>query len=481
MRIKNIKLASFKGIDAEVSIPLAPITLLFGANSSGKSTILQALMYLYEVVRKNNLDPVTSTKQENGCAFNGFKSLVHGKDLKRVIVIEVEIDVSSVVFDSYLSASDEFMIAERLPDIMLNEASVQTASLRFEIAHDENEGVYIKRYTSIIDGEPFSSISKKPSSPKVKFFPLFKDRDDLDEIYGDADLKDSLLDALNGGGDPVFLDGMVSALPSPDKKLQIADLEWHPNADDSQDSIAHKLYTEVILSQLTVGPIKILADILAGLVHIGPVRKVPCRGYAPSKIPVDWYGGMASWDRFAFAPYYLREKVNESFADKGFQSRYEFFTDGRYKNVLVKDLDLETVHEPSELGIGVSQVFPFVVAVADSEMRFVSVEQPELHIHPKWQLILGDLLTLAIRENPGRLFLIETHSEHLMLRLLGRVREGMERGREAKMAVSSEDISVVCVYRHEGKPYYQRQRITPDGDFELDWPEGFFEERYREI
>ena len=53
MRIKNIKLASFKGIDAEVSIPLAPITLLFGANSSGKSTILQALMYLYEVVRKN--------------------------------------------------------------------------------------------------------------------------------------------------------------------------------------------------------------------------------------------------------------------------------------------------------------------------------------------------------------------------------------------------------------------------------------------
>ena len=126
-------------------------------------------------------------------------------------------------------------------------------------------------------------------------------------------------------------------------------------------------------------------------------------------------------------------------------------------------------------------MFPFVVAVADSEMRFVSVEQPELHIHPKWQLILGDLLTLAIRENPGRLFLIETHSEHLMLRLLGRVREGMERGREAKMAVSSEDISVVCVYRHEGKPYYQRQRITPDGDFELDWPEGFFEERYREI
>ncbi|MBF0231808.1 MAG: AAA family ATPase [Desulfamplus sp.] len=45
MSISSITLTNFKGISSSVSIPLKPITLLFGANSAGKSTILQALIY----------------------------------------------------------------------------------------------------------------------------------------------------------------------------------------------------------------------------------------------------------------------------------------------------------------------------------------------------------------------------------------------------------------------------------------------------
>ena len=51
-----------------------------------------------------------------------------------------------------------------------------------------------------------------------------------------------------------------------------------------------------------------------------------------------------------------------------------------------------------------------------------AVEQPELHVHPAVQVALGDVFIDGIK-NRNRTMLIETHSEHLLLRLLRRVRE----------------------------------------------------------
>lgn len=485
MIFKNIKIKGFKGIDSEVSIPLAPITLLFGANSSGKSTILQAFMYLYEVICNRNMDPYLSSKQPGGSSFNGFVNLVHGKKIDGVISIEIEMDVSNLILESYLSKSDEFFINDRLPYALLNEPAVDRVSLRFDIAYDPIAGVYVKHYTSFIEGEEFSSLSKQPLSPEIKFHCHFEGRDDVDEIYGETDLKQSLLDGLGGGRNPVLLDRLNMALPDYRERLQIADSEWVGDSDSGSgsDPIAGKLYAEAVLSQLTVAPLKILADELEKLIHIGPIRKVPCRGYSPSQVPVDWYGGIAAWDLFAFSEGRLQNRVNEIFGSDGFDSKYKFVTSGENKNIKVKDTGLDVDHEPAELGIGISQVFPFVVAAADSSQTLVSIEQPELHIHPKWQLVLGDLLIAAIKDDPNRMFFVETHSEQLMLRLLKRVRLNELQGNDVApaLAVSPDKISVVCVYPHDGKPFYQRQQITSDGDFELDWPEGFFEERYGEI
>lgn len=56
MPITKITIENFKGIGERVEIPLRPITLLFGANSAGKSTILQALLYLRELLERQNTD-----------------------------------------------------------------------------------------------------------------------------------------------------------------------------------------------------------------------------------------------------------------------------------------------------------------------------------------------------------------------------------------------------------------------------------------
>ena len=61
MRPTRLQLKNFKAIGAEAqSIELAPITLLFGPNSAGKSTVLQSLIYLREVLVHGNYDPDTT-------------------------------------------------------------------------------------------------------------------------------------------------------------------------------------------------------------------------------------------------------------------------------------------------------------------------------------------------------------------------------------------------------------------------------------
>ena len=75
-----------------------------------------------------------------------------------------------------------------------------------------------------------------------------------------------------------------------------------------------------------------------------------------------------------------------------------------------------------DVGVGISQLLPVVVAALDlNRPTITAIEQPELHVHPRLQVELGDLFAQQVKQ--GGVFLIETHSEHLMLRLLRRIEE----------------------------------------------------------
>ncbi len=54
--IHAIELENFKGVGARTRIELAPVTLLFGANNVGKSTILQSLLFVHEVLKHGSAD-----------------------------------------------------------------------------------------------------------------------------------------------------------------------------------------------------------------------------------------------------------------------------------------------------------------------------------------------------------------------------------------------------------------------------------------
>ena len=92
MKITSLTIGGFKGIARKTTIPLAPITLLFGANSTGKSTVLHAFLYLYEVIANRNYDAQFSSITGESLYFGGFQNLVHGKSESGVITLGASID-----------------------------------------------------------------------------------------------------------------------------------------------------------------------------------------------------------------------------------------------------------------------------------------------------------------------------------------------------------------------------------------------------
>ncbi len=171
-------------------------------------------------------------------------------------------------------------------------------------------------------------------------------------------------------------------------------------------------------------------------------------------------------------------------------------TGGDMSSLALVDQSNQTVVSHRDVGTGISQVFPVLVSAFEGKERLVVIEQPEIHIHPKLQADLGDVfIEAALAENgPHHRFLIETHSEHLILRLLRRVRETcsgehfdtvLEKGKEEdlqnRIEVRPEDVCVLYVSPKETGAEVIELSITEDGDFAQRWPGGFFSERFEDL
>jgi len=150
----------------------------------------------------------------------------------------------------------------------------------------------------------------------------------------------------------------------------------------------------------------------------------------------------------------------------------------------VKDPDVEDVFtlrltdkrtqvtvSPLDVGFGISQILPIVVQSLFAKGRVICVEQPEIHLHPRLQAEFGSLLAHAIRSKRPNQFIIETHSEHLILRLQRLIRNG---------TLKPEDVAVVHVRKTEAGSAATELRLDEQGEFIDRWPEGFFEEDFAE-
>lgn len=544
--IKSLSLKNFKGFSDEVHLELRPITLLFGSNSAGKSSVLQALQYLREILERQNVNADRTLQGGDAVDLGGFMNLVHGRDPENQIEIEVEMALGADSIpelvpepfeDWQTQDSDVWAFYNTLQEIRRR---VELISVRLIVAWSEQRGApVVVGYQIGTNGEWCVKFESTADGRDTRMRinrenPIFLEERELDESI-DLDALDewvSARDFQNTGdvdqierptnkegkrlisvvGDLFFAvkeaglerpgDGLRSwltqlngALPRLDQMLSIP----APGAQGAENVYVAREFT-AFLSWLTVGPAVLLRDQLRKMRYVGPLRRIPPRGFEVSLTKSDsaWSDGMAGWETLVTGSDDLVERVSDwmqspSKLGTGYavvRKAYQEFDPNhpvpqpigpiRKRAQLLNGSGL-ALH-PQDVGVGISQVLPVVVAAQDGSASVVCIEQPELHIHPAVQVGLGDLF-IDGAVNQGLSFLIETHSEHLVMRLQRRMREQMLGELPGEVVVvDPKDVNFIYIGRDEqGSVVVSQIGLTPEGKFDSPWPNGFFSERAEEV
>ncbi|SCF44517.1 AAA family ATPase [Micromonospora mirobrigensis] len=130
----------------------------------------------------------------------------------------------------------------------------------------------------------------------------------------------------------------------------------------------------------------------------------------------------------------------------------------------------------ADAGTGLAQVLPILVQCVLDELRgddlkpLQIIEEPEMHLHPAAHAALADLYLDTVRAT-GTHFLIESHSETLLLRLRRRIAEG---------TCEPGAVAVYVVDQQDGVSTAQRVAIDELGNLGAGWPDGYFSQDYQE-
>jgi hypothetical protein len=572
--ITKIAIENFKGIGNRIELNigtptpqdrgsgtfLKPLTLLFGANSGGKSTILHALHYAREVFERLNANADRTISGGDFVDLGGFANLVHDHDLKRTVWLQFDMDDLTVYEDEGMDAVNAYL---RIPELLNGKGNsyVHGVHAAVEVGicwNPAKDAPHVSIYRLYLNGELFAEVTSDPQSNRVCISNLvlngpgltkISDWDNrcdenglpssipLAEVYTDHDPEETLLsacwpavrrwfqpnehpDACQGdaGFVPIPLRGQSCVLPCPNKRVDIEYQRPHNETELTHYRLVRDVATGIsdILSQ----PINLVRDFLTRFHYLGPLRQTPSRSYSPPRNPDPsrWSCGLGAWDELQAGEAELLRAVNGWLGDKdrldcGYTVRRKEFkqvdvNDPEVKGLLAGPVDAGATERvrlklqelsthtrlvicpndsrvelgPHDVGIGISQVIPVVVTALAGRESLIAIEQPELHLHPRLAANLGDLFIESALGEPKHTVILETHSEHLILRLLRRIRETAAGERPAgHPGLRPDQLAVFWVDRGPNGSTVRELRVDETGEFVDKWPQGFFEERAAEL
>ncbi len=400
--LSSVQFTNFKSWPA-VYLPCGKITGIFGTNSSGKTSLLQFLLLLKQT--KDATDRAISLELNGDLVQLGtIADVIHRHDIKQAMgwSLGFELDTrdeltltdpdrkkSLIAKGRDLSISSEVFVPQQAP--VARRLSYQLGDMRFQLAQRSGEASKFELKGSHVDG----------SKSKFSF---------------------------------LRTPGRVWQLPGPIKSYAFPDQArtYFRNAGFLADLEA--AYERQ----------------LDGIFYLGPLRDFPKRDYLWARSrPTDvGQRGERAIDAILAATdekrnlkphgklrpfqemiaYLLREmgliqsfKVEEIARDSNrWQARVKITPNS--SQVLLTDV-----------GFGISQVLPVVTLLQYvPEGSTVILEQPEIHLHPLAQAGLADVLIQAATHRRVQVIL-ESHSEHLLLRLQRRIAEQVLPARDVKL------------------------------------------------
>ena len=128
--------------------------------------------------------------------------------------------------------------------------------------------------------------------------------------------------------------------------------------------------------------------------------------------------------------------------------------------------DATEFHSPVHTGFGLTQTLPIVVsALSAAQGDIILIENPEVHLHPAGQALMGQFMADVART--GIQVLVETHSDHVL--------NGVRRAVKGERLAADQVAIHFFRSRSTELPQVQSPALDKDGNID-DWPEGFFDQ-----
>jgi len=544
--IQEIQLSNFKAFADAEKIPIKPITLVFGPNSSGKSSIFQSLLMLKQTIEEDTIggEPLLLPRGKL-IDLGNYQEFIHKHDESLSFSVTF---IAEPPIDPYDEIPSDILINDRGSSPRLDNLcnSIQSLPIGITIvfSFDNNKGIHVSEVNLIVGNDPtpiITFVNMAPDSMESLSEDVEKElkrRRDLQwrtykespnkylrfKKYEKHDYWKTYFKAIKENDYWINWKNSFDSLSEgyydhPDtKKFSSKEIELLQRMGISLSTI-NNLFDDDFLTLSKFLPLELngcysqflktedLGDVdndnisvliisaafrikkyLLNCLHIGPVRKNPDREFFLSGIISSYVGKNGQFmNEILVRDPELVNKVNHQLSNLNLGYQIKVIplaseASGVKVSTIRLTNDQGVDFAITDVGYGISQVLPIILQSMLSRAKTILIEQPELHLHPAQQAELGDLFINAALGEPHNRFIIETHSEHLILRLLRRIRETTEGNLPpGATPLKPDQISVLYVKPGKDGSRIISLDIDEDGEFIEKWPDGFFAERAKEL
>jgi predicted ATPase len=471
--ISHLRLCNFQGFGQLTTIPLKPLTFIYGPNASGKSSILRALLLAKQSLPRESLSLLRYSGFD-GFVFEGelvslasFANVVYRHETSNELKLGFTLKVDKTnrraqrnqLFLEVDEISYDWTLADEVPFVNL------AIGFKFKFS-DEPLSIVFKRVDGKLEVE-------KIEGPDLTL-DLLRDstssgRSGLESGVGQHDIGPGILEAKDFRHLKFLILGNLPRVASTSENgIGI-------NEGPKQAKL-------VVLDELVQLARFYLNQNLGSVRHIKPLRDIDNRfTYEGEDVAkeldrrlmekVETIQEISNWITELTHGRYVYKTITYS-ADE-----VKYF--GKMKSQMLVDKETNTPVSFRDVGVGLSQIKPVLEALASASANptnLLLIEQPELHLHPRMQADLAGLLSKFVSSNAGTQIIAETHSEAMLLRIQKLLRDGVLDKNLVQILYADRSLN-------EETPgnYISAIDLAEDNAFDFELPLSFADLRFRDL